>query len=289
MTIEQATTVDSWADGAYLDARSSAPPVDLHAIARLQKIAWIKLRLIIQEGALVPVPRGFEVYIQSLKPVDLSVQDPERIDFLTNRQRFTLAHEIVHTRFYKSDGGTPQLTGKVRKKQEDPDDVGVEEICDRAAGRLLVPTQVLKSEIRNALNNDCERIDAQFVGMMARRFRVSYEVMIGRLRSVEPGNVFARCIALIRRIDGDYRLVAWYVGQTLLPTFPRLKEYLYKPFREFLPDLTPSVLGATEIREHRFSINGHDLLFRKLPAGNKTDFLLQIDDPAHRAPNSDQA
>jgi hypothetical protein len=287
MTIAQAKTADSWADGAYFEAGSAAPPVDLHAIARLQKVARIKMRLMVQEGALIPVPGGFEVYIQSLKRRDLSVDAPEPPEALNARQRFTLAHEIAHTRFYNTQGEIPIPMGKVKTKYEDQEGVGLEEICDRAAARLLVPTQILKKEIREALNGNCQRIDTPFVRLMTRRFRVSYDVMIGRLRVVEPQNVFARCLMLIRKSDDEHRLVACYIGATLLSIFPRLEDYIYRPIHEFLPDHAARIVGPTEFREWPISINGHGLLLGKTPTGSKTDFLLQFDDPAHRAPDSD--
>jgi hypothetical protein len=242
----------------------------------------------VPEGALVPVPKGFEVYIQSLKQSDLGVETPEPPEALNARQRFTLAHEIVHTRFYTTLSEIPVPTGKVKNKYEDRDGVGIEEICDRAAARLLVPTDVLKREIRDALGGDGERIDAPFVRSMTLRFRVSYDVMIGRLRAVEPGNTFARCLMLVRKTDNAHQLVEWYIGVTLLSAFPRIDEYRHKEFHEFLPDLAPIILGPAEFREHCVSVNGRDLLLSKFPVGNKADFLLQIDDVVHPAPRSYQ-
>lgn len=288
MTLIQASRADSWADGAYLEARCVAPPVDLHAIARLRKIARIKLRLMVEEGALVPVPGGFEVYVQNLKSSDLSVESAELPDALNARQRFTLAHEIVHTLFYESPGETPVPTRKIRSKYEDPDRVGLEEICDRAAARLLVPKPLLKREIRESLDGDCERIDAPFVRLMTQRFRVSYEVMIGRFRAVEPQNAFARSIMLVRKSEQGHQLVTSYTGATLLSAFPRLGDYEHRPIRDLLPELPTALLGSVWNMQCEARVRGRTLLLRRFQLGGKGSFLLQVDDLDHRAPESVQ-
>ena len=54
------------------------------------------------------------------------------------------------------------------------------------------------------------------------RFKVSYEVMLDRLRTCgRPENVFARCILLARdEGKGRPKVTAWYMGMGLLSAFP---------------------------------------------------------------------
>ncbi len=285
MTLNQALRTDAWADGAYLEAGCKTPPVDLHAIARRRGVKGIKLRLMVHDGAVVPVPGGFEVYLVDLVRRDMEIGAPEPLGALGVRQRFTLAHEIVHTRFYRTQGKIPVPTGEV-EEYRDPDQLGLETICDRAAARLLVPTQLLRNEIRALLNGDCERIDCQFVRMMADKFRVSIDVMIGRLRAVEPDNVFARCILLVRKSDGDHKISASYAGVTLLSILPPPREQHYKSIRNWLPDLPQAITESPASGEYRILVRGRQLLIRKYPVGKRGDFLLQIDDLANRSPDS---
>ena len=238
----------------------------------------------VQEGALVPVPNGFEVYIQDLKQRDLGTESPEPPDALNLRQRFTLAHEIIHTRFYNTSGETPVRTAEPKGKYRPREYVGIEEICNRAAARLLVPTPLLRNEIRTVLNGDCERIDAPFIRLMVKRFRASNDVMINRLRGVEPENVFARCILLARRSDGETRIRACYMGVTLLSSLPTPK--INDPVAGWIQEIPRAVTESDGGGKWEMTRGRRKLEIEKIPLGPSGDFLLQIDDPAHRAPNS---
>lgn len=284
MKRSQATKTDTWADNAYLEDGCVAPPIDLHAIARRQGIARIKLRLMVQEGALVPVSNGFEVYIQSLKRRDLSIDAPEPRDVLSLRQRFTLAHEIIHTRFYDTRGEIPVRTKEGKGKFIRQEYVGLEKICDNAAARLLVPTQLLKNEIRTILNGDCERIDIPFVRTMVTKFRASHEVVIKRLSIVGSGNVFARCILLVRTVNGEAQIHACYMGVTLLSSIRAPNPY--EPVANWIREIPLAVTESEGGGKWEMTRGRRKLEMEKIPLGRSGDFLLQIDDPAHRAPSS---
>ena len=56
-------------------------------------------RPMVPEGVLSPIRGGFRLYIQS------NFADWPNVSF---RQRFTIAHELVHTFYYDLNGGVPR-------------------------------------------------------------------------------------------------------------------------------------------------------------------------------------
>jgi len=237
----------------------------------------------VQLGALVPVPGGFEIYIRHPEPQDLDVELPEPTKLLSPRQRFTLAHEIAHTLFYKGVEGVPVPNTKL-KERGTRKRLGLEEVCNHVATRLLVPKALLSGEINRKLK-DPERIDADFVRAMAAKFRVSYEVTLGRLRVAAPDNAYARCILLVRKIDDEYRVVESYVGASLLSAFPTI-EGRHQPLLSWLPEFPTSTLDASAREQCQIARRGRVLLIQKIPLRKSGDFLMQIDDAAHKALSS---
>jgi hypothetical protein len=232
----------------------------------------------VQRGVLVPVSGGFELFLRDLEPRDLDIGAEEPLGALSPRQRFTFAHELAHTHFYKASEGVPTA----RKVQIVPPEI--EKICDGAAGRVLVPTNLLKREIDQELLGNCERIDANFVRAMAARFRASHDVIINRLNAVDSGNVFARCILLVRREHGEAQIRASYMGVTLLSILPTPKRY--DLVVNWLPELPRDIVERGDRGRWDVTRRGRTLEIEKIPLGQSGDFLLQVDDLDHRAPTS---
>jgi hypothetical protein len=247
----------------------------------MQRVKRVRLQLMVQLGALAPVPGGFQISIRHPEPRDLDVELPEPPDLLTPRQRFTLAHEIAHTRFYTSGEGVPVPNTKLKNSTRTR--AGLEEACNRVAARLLVPKALLSGEIDRKLK-DPERIDADFVRAMAARFRASADVMLARLRVAAPENTFARCLLLVRKIDNQYQMSDCYMGMSLLSAFP-------PPLRrssllKWFPELPPSILESDGKGEWQIKRRDRVFLLQKFPLGKKGDFLMQIDDLDRKAPSS---
>ena len=269
MTPDHSARAYRWADSVPSLVGCKSPPIDLHAVARLQRIKRAELRLMIHRGALVPVPGGFEVYLRALEPEKLNLDAPETYGQLTTRQRQAFAHEIAHTFFYKDSNGVPAPTHQVKN------DLELEKICDRTGWHLLIPTGLLKAEINNKLG-DCTRIDAHFIRTMKDKFYASPEVTLERVRVTETGNTFARCILTVRKVDGETKVTGSYFGLGLLSVIPELKanETLQKWFPEF-PEQAINRDGTGRWEVVRRS---RRLLIEKFPLGMRSDFLLQVDD-----------
>src|SRR5580704_7907308 len=102
---------ENWADDLPGVLGFKHPRVDLYVIARHRRIRHLGFRFIIPRGILLPVKGGFEVYLrdQMRKDVDISKEEPR--DELSVRQRFSLAQEVAHTRFYRFSDPVPSSDG----------------------------------------------------------------------------------------------------------------------------------------------------------------------------------
>jgi len=268
----------SWAETVHSGDRRDALPVDLFALARRMRVIRAGFRLMVQRGVLVPVSGGFELFLRDLESRDLDLEAEEPQGALSPRQRFTFAHELAHTHFYKSSDGVPTVRDVEIIPQE------LEEVCDGAAGRILVPTNLLKNEISLELSGNCERIDSEFVRAMAARFRASLDVIINRLHTVESGNVFARCILLVRRKHGEAQIRACYMGVTLLSIIPTPRNY--DSVVNWFPELPRDIVERDGTGTWDVTRRGRQLEIEKIALGRSGDFLLQVDDPNQRAPVS---
>jgi hypothetical protein len=264
--------IEMRADELYSSVGCKAPPVDLYALARHRQVKRVGLRLMVSLGTLVPVHQGYEVFLQGTEAQELDIQASELPGKLTARQRFSLAHEIAHTFFYKGmdQVPVPTLSAKTRQQRRE-----LEEICDLAAKRILVPTRLLRSQVEAALEGS-DQIDANFVRKMVTRFKVSYEVMLGRLQAEEPKGLSERCILLAREDeDGRPEVKGLYMGISFLPALPSIKRG--NLVGDWFLGFPQGILERDGARECSVSRKGRELLFRKTPLRKAGDFLLQID------------
>ena len=260
--------VENWADFLPSTLGYSKPPVDLYAVARHRRVKQLGFRFMIPRGLLLPVEGGFEVYLRDLVRKDIDILESEPSGLLSSRQRFALAHEIAHTFFYKFSDAVPAPDGTISNALE------LERICDRTAGHILVPTDLLKREIKREVG-DYAKIDAAFVRQSASRFRTSLEVLIDRLAIVEPSNGFDRCVLLIRRRRGEAEIRASYFGVGLLPILPRPVKYTR--LIDWITDFPHRAIDGADGSEWGITRMGRSITFRKTALGTRGDFLLQVE------------
>lgn len=263
----QSSRAENWADILAATLGCAGPPVDLYAFARHRHIKQLRMRLMVPRGALVPAEGGFDVYLRDATHRDIDISGSEPRGLLSARQRFSFAHEIAHTYFYKLPGSVPVSHGAVSNAME------LEAICDRTAGHILVPTAALRQEIKYRVG-DPEGIDAAFVRAAASTFWTSLPVMIERLRVAAPSNPFERCVVLARRVEGDAEIRACYFGMGLLPVLPRPRRYVR--LSEWLPDLSPRHIADRDYSDWRVTRAGRTISFVKRELGD-ADFLLQAE------------
>jgi Zn-dependent peptidase ImmA (M78 family) len=141
-----------------------SPPIDPFVLAELCGVRKITRQLMIPEGVLKVVDDGFEVFLQ-----DNFTDQPGA----ATRQRFTLAHELVHTFYYDRSTRPP------RPLQGTPEGGKLELLCNSGAGQLLVPTFLLRKQAKERIISHASEIVE-----LAQNFNVSPEVIVRRLDDV---------------------------------------------------------------------------------------------------------
>jgi hypothetical protein len=157
---ERAALFDGW----------SSIPVDIGRIASLrglreaQELSGSACR----EGRLVPVSGGFLVQLRSSSSAA--------------RRRFSLAHEIGHSIFYRNDGARPSHEIGILSF----DEMSAEErICNLFAGALLMPVGRLRDQLSCMPRGDPAAV-LTTLERTAQRFQVSLRALVERLSSVQP-------------------------------------------------------------------------------------------------------
>ena len=203
------------------------PPVDLHEIARRSAVLAIKDQRMIPEAVLSTEAGGFCIYLQS------NFKDFPGAEV---RQRFSLAHEIAHTFFYKLRDGVQKPNRGAPRGDE------LERACHIGAGLLLVPQRFLIQEIR--------RIDgpigAKHTLDLARKFDVSVEVMLRRLHQVRAFESTDLALVLVRRPQKSEAVIEFATYppwlRTLLPT-PQRGLAFASWLESCGPDFRPAEVG----------------------------------------------
>jgi hypothetical protein len=140
------------------------PPVDPFALAQLCGVRTIKHQHMVPEGVLQVVDDGFEISLQD----NFANQTGT-----ARRQRFTLAHELIHTFYYDRSARPPRVL------QGSAEEDKLERLCNLGAGQLLVPTMLLKKEGEGRIFSQASEIVD-----LAQKFDVSAEVVVRRLDDI---------------------------------------------------------------------------------------------------------
>jgi len=255
---------ENWADVLPGVLGFKRPPIDLYAVARHRRIRRLGFRFIIPRGLMVPVEGGFEVYLRDQTQKDVDISGAEKMGDLSFRQRFSLAHEIAHTRFYRFSDTVPSPDAMTLAW---PD---LEDNCDRMAGCILIPTYLLKRKIQDY----GREIDGEFVRSVASDFRTSVTVALERLRVVEAASSFDRCILLAQRVPGDAEIRSLFFGLGLSSVLPRPEKYTR--ITEWLPNFPRHAFGRTEDSGSFATRRGRTITFTTRDLGNSGRFLLEL-------------
>ncbi len=155
---------------ADLFEASSRIPIDLEQIAGLRGISVVAKVDVpgCEEGRLLPTKHGFFVQLKSTSS--------------QTRKRFSLAHELGHTLFYKDEGRGPRHQVAVLSSDEI---LAEERICNLFAQSLLMPAVNLREELGPIpANAPWQLLD--LLERAARKFRVSLHALIVRFSTVRP-------------------------------------------------------------------------------------------------------
>jgi hypothetical protein len=194
------------------DSGAREAPVDLVRVALRQGIHTLRFRPMRHDGSISAEGGGFRVDLRSRLTREAHLGN-EPAPLLDVRQRFTLAHEIVHTMF--PEGGQAGSAGSpkpVRGRQ-------LEILCQFGAGHIVVPEQALRRSVDKRLIVG----SSSQVSALSGKFQVSPEVMLRRLSEHED-LIQGDCgVVLLERQQGSEALVLAGVWS------PSLIRYLAKP------------------------------------------------------------
>ena len=253
---------DNWADFLRREIDMSAAPVNLLAIARSRRVKKIALRFMVPRGLLLPVIGGYEIYIRNSTNRDLDILDQEKEEDLVPGQRFTLAHEIAHTLFFRFADNMPSPDPSISNE------LLLEDVCDRTAGQVLVPTHLLKHQI--AMHG---RVDSRLVLTIAKIFRVSLAVVIERLSAVAATDSTRRCILLVRKLKDNAEIKAAYFNVGLLPFLRRPKKYSL--VTDWVSDFPVEIIDGPNDKEFCIPRKAGTIKFSKVKLPSESLFLIE--------------
>jgi hypothetical protein len=194
---------------------ASGPPTDLCKLAHARQVRRVVLRNMIPRGGLATVRDGFAVFIRDEESRELSIDDADGIAALSKRQRFTFAHELAHTFFFRLDSQPPVAISSV------PNYLELEEACDRAAGQILVPASSLRRFTRGR-----DAMSAELAVEVSDRFSVSIAVALRRLCALTDFDSEPIGVLLAERQGSpEHRINAMFFKTGLLPFLPKPKAH----------------------------------------------------------------
>lgn len=141
------------------------PPVKLKKILKIRNIFSIAHGDITSLSQLLPISHGFKIMLNN--NIFAYVRSTH------GRFRFSIAHEIGHTYFYKHDNKIPN------RPNNDSGSRAEERLCDIFAAELLMPESMIKKdcfEYYEKYNNWCETIIS-----LQSRYEVSMQALVGRI------------------------------------------------------------------------------------------------------------
>ena len=120
------------------------------------------------EGQLIPVSGGYRVRL--------------RRSTSEARKRFSIAHEIGHSYFYRDDGAGPRHVIGVLNTAEHKAE---EKICDLFAAALLMPNHALHWALQRIATTDSPSSILSIMQQTATQFRVSIPALFVRINGLE--------------------------------------------------------------------------------------------------------
>jgi IrrE N-terminal-like domain len=232
------------AEGLVSRLRISDLPVPLRPVVKASGVNKIELRPLLMDGGLAQADDGFTIYVDCpvhLRDVWYAALNDDRDQgrSIPGASRFTIAHEVAHTFFFRRESA-----GWIRMIEADhPKEIqSLERTCNLAASRLLVPENLL-----GELVSGLDRFSPRNVISLADKFNVSTHVLVGRLGNLsrfEPSR--SAMVAVISRGDSGLRLRALASDTRTSEAFPAAK--VGRPAQYFVGDRRLQFLGGTERR-----------------------------------------
>ena len=192
--------------GRASEVKPIEPPVDLFNLARIQNVTAVDFRPMLLTGGLSSGSSGFVIYVQDLRlprPKEVAVSDSmEGRPKMTTRQRFTMAHELAHTLLF--DNSVPP-----QPRADSPKGKTLEALCQRFAGRILMPQKLIEAEVAKH-----PKLDARNILDLAQHFDVSVEAMLRRCDELTDVQDSDRAVLYLRTSSsGTYKIASFFCSR----------------------------------------------------------------------------
>jgi hypothetical protein len=240
------------------------PAPDLFTLAELRRVRMIDIRPMIPSGGLASRDDGFIVYIRDLRlenPNQHVIKEGEEPPVLSPRQRFTLAHELVHTFFFDSESPPAEVAGC-------PHGSALEQLCQYGARHVLLPDVLMEKVLAQF-----KPITADFVCAISDQCTVSPEVVLRRL--ADSGTVeYASPSLLMARIGQQSReatIVAAFVDASLVVHRPR--PVLFSDLAAWAGEILNERFWDSKTWRDCIRLNGAELRLQRVPYGSQAFFL----------------
>lgn len=191
-------------------------PIALKHIASARHVRKVIFRPLLVDGCLTVVNEGFKIYVRCKKEhsdeMRARFESERELGPLPQRMRFTVAHEIAHTLFYRIEQGRPTHPLSITNQKR----LGaIERTCNKVAARILLPTELLRSELRSLdpfAPNDLRRL--------AEKTAVSGPMLVNRIREMGAWTSEIGVIAYIEPEAGVYTFKALFISAIVSKIFP---------------------------------------------------------------------
>lgn len=188
------------------------------------------------DGCVVVTDSGFEIYIscpkEEIKDYELRYQNEIYGRGLPRRTRYTIAHEIMHTLLYDSIQGEPR--GRV-KSDHHATLKALEESCEKAACRVLLPTNLLRAETRTSSIYDPDVLRA-----LSDKANVSAPAIVQRMGELGPLLDDIGAFAYVKQCRSEREVDSFSAHISVRPIFQNvrrgqsLSSFLKRTTKEFV-------------------------------------------------------
>ncbi len=205
-----------------LEARQKEAPFRLRGLAEKRWVDRVEFRPLLGDGCLIVHPDHFTILINCQPPDAQRLSEAWENDAtgtgqgIGSRHRFTVAHEVVHTFFFKLGEGVVQETVSMRDSRNRR---RLERFCQRWAGKLLIPEPLLQRVAADVALGEPES-----VGALASTFLVSAEALIRRFEEVPLWSDPFAGVALIATDGSRATVVAAAIDPSIRGLFPALRK-----------------------------------------------------------------
>lgn len=161
--------VEAAAQSERFSAGETSIPVDVYKLAAKRGFTIVEdlFGPACEEGQLLPISGGYRVRLRG--------------SATEARKRFSLAHEIGHSYFYRDEGVGPRhVIGILNSAERSAE----EKICNLFAGTLLMPSSVLRKQLHENVATSPASISS-ILQRVATNFRVSIPALLMRIGILE--------------------------------------------------------------------------------------------------------